>query len=131
VIFVDTGAWFAAFVPNDPDHVAAERWLADNREPLITTDYVLDELFTLLKARGEMERMIRLGRSFLEGQVAQLEWIAPSDVHQAWLAFEQFRDAGWSFTDCTSRIVMQRMSISTAFAFDEHFRQFGGVIVVP
>jgi len=27
VIFVDTGAWFAALVPNDPDHAAAELYI--------------------------------------------------------------------------------------------------------
>jgi uncharacterized protein len=43
VIFVDTGAWFAVAVRNDPDHEAAMRWLRANREPLVTTDYVLAE----------------------------------------------------------------------------------------
>jgi uncharacterized protein len=43
VIFVDTGAWFAAFVPNDPDHAVADKWLDSNTEPLVTTDYVIDE----------------------------------------------------------------------------------------
>jgi predicted nucleic acid-binding protein len=37
VIFVDTGAWFAVAVRNDPDHEAAMRWLRRNREPLTTT----------------------------------------------------------------------------------------------
>jgi uncharacterized protein len=45
VIFVDTGAWFAAFVPNDPDHAAANSWLTRNAEPLVTTDYILDDHF--------------------------------------------------------------------------------------
>jgi len=27
--------------------------------------------------------------------------------------------------------VIERLSINTAFAFDEHFRQFGNVAVVP
>ena len=43
MIFVDTGAWFAVAVRNDPDHAVAMRWLARNREPLVTTDYVLAE----------------------------------------------------------------------------------------
>ena len=43
MIFVDTGAWFAMAVGNDPDHEAAMSWLRRNREPLITTDYVLAE----------------------------------------------------------------------------------------
>jgi predicted nucleic acid-binding protein len=63
VILVDTGAWFAAFVPNDPDHLAADAWLATNAEPLVTTDYVIDELLTLLKMRGEYQRALRLGTS--------------------------------------------------------------------
>ena len=28
-------------------------------------------------------------------------------------------------------VVIERLSITTAFAFDEHFRQFGKVTVVP
>lgn len=31
MIFVDTGAWFAAFVPNDPDYQAANEWLDANQ----------------------------------------------------------------------------------------------------
>jgi len=58
MIFADTGAWFAAFVPNDPDHETASDWLAQNTEVLVTTDYVLDELLTLLKRRGEFERAV-------------------------------------------------------------------------
>ena len=55
MIFVDTGAWFATFVPNDPDHAAADAWLQANVQPLVTTDYVIDELLTLLKIRGEFQ----------------------------------------------------------------------------
>lgn len=131
MIFVDTGAWFAAFVPNDPDHAAADAWLTKNTAPLVTTDYVLDELLTLLKRRGELERAIRLGQSILDGAVARFEWIVPADFNAAWEVFRQFRDKGWSFTDCTSWAVMERLSIVTAFAFDRHFRQFGNVTVVP
>jgi predicted nucleic acid-binding protein len=58
MIFVDTGAWFAASVPNDPDHAAADEWLATNTEPRITTDYILNELLTLLKIRNEYDRAI-------------------------------------------------------------------------
>lgn len=40
-------------------------------------------------------------------------------------------DKQWSFTDCTSRVVMERLGIQKVFAFDDHFRQFGTVTVVP
>ena len=48
-----------------------------------------------------------------------------------WLAFSTFRDKDWSFTDCVSRVVMERLGITTEVAFDVHFRQFGNVAVVP
>jgi predicted nucleic acid-binding protein len=131
VIFVDIGAWFAAFVPNDPDHVAADAWLAQNTEPLVTTDYVVDELLTLLKIRREFQRALRLGTSLLAGTIAHLEWVTPGDVQAAWHVFRTYHDKASSFTDCVSRAVMQRLKIQTAFAFDDHFRQFGTVTVVP
>jgi len=60
-----------------------------------------------------------------------LEWIAPADVGRAWEIFATYQDKGWSFTDCVSRAVIDRLGLATAFAFDEHFRQFGTVSVVP
>jgi len=131
VISVDTGAWFAAFVSNDPDHSAANEWLAGNDEPLLTTDYVLDEVLTLSRARGEWRKGVEIGRAILEGSIASLEWVGPEDVVAAFNTFQQYPASGWSFTDCVSRAVIQRLSISTAFAFDDHFRQFGDLEVVP
>lgn len=131
MIFVDTGAWFAAFVPNDADHPAADVWLDQNTELLVTTDYVLDELLTLLKVRGEFERALRIGENLLAGAIAHLESITREDVTGAWEIFRDYRDKSWSFTDCTSYVVMQRLGIQTAFSFDHHFRQFGTVAVVP
>jgi uncharacterized protein len=57
--------------------------------------------------------------------------ITAADLTLAWETFQQFDDKRWSFTDCTSKVVMQKLDISVAFAFDHHFRQFGTVQVVP
>ena len=131
MIFVDTGAWFAAFVPNDADHTAADAWLEHNTEPLVTTDYVVDELLTLLKIRGEYRRALDIGPRLLHRDISRLEWVRPDDVQKAWEIYQQYQDKHWSFTDCVSRVVIERLGIRTAFAFDEHFRQFGTVTVVP
>lgn len=131
MIFVDPGAWFATFVPNHPDHAAADSWLEANIEPLVTTDYVVDELLTLLKIRGAFQRAMRLGASLFAGEIAHIAWVMPDDVRQAWAIFQRYKDKDWSFTDCVSRVVMERLGIRTAFAFDDDFRQFGTVTVVP
>jgi len=131
VIFVDTGAWFAAFVPNDADHAAADAWLEANTELLVTTDYVIDELLTLMKIRGEFRRALHLGASLFAEDIAQIVWVLPDDIQQAWGIFQRYHDKGWSFTDCVSRVMMERLGMQRAFAFDDHFRQFGTVTVVP
>jgi uncharacterized protein len=131
VIFVDTGVWFARFVASDADHPAARDWFDRNTLPLLTTDYVIDELLTLLKVRGEYPRALEAGHQLLGEWVCDVEWVSPADVRAAWQVFSTYRDKGWSFTDCTSRVVIERLEITTAAAFDEHFRQFGRLLVVP
>jgi predicted nucleic acid-binding protein len=131
VIFVDTGAWFAAFVPNDADHSAADAWLETNTDLLVTTDYVIDELLTLMKMRGEFQRALRVGAALFTEEIAQVVWVLPEDIAHAWETFQRYHDKGWSFTDCVSRVVMQRLGIQQAFAFDAHFRQFGTVTILP
>ncbi len=131
MIFVDTGAWFAATVPSDPDHAAASRWLAANTEPLLTTDYIVDETLTLLRARGERRRALLVGEQFMSGGLVELYRLTEDDIARAWETFQRFDDKDWSFTDCTSKVVIEHFSIRQAFAFDHHFKQFGAVQVVP
>jgi predicted nucleic acid-binding protein len=131
VIFVDTSAWFARYTPRDFYHLAASQFLQENREPLITTDYVVDETLTLFKARDNYRRALVVGSRLLAGNLARLVWIEPSDVLAAWEVYRQFQDKAWSFTDCVSYVVIQRLEIKRALAFDKHFQQFGIVDVVP
>jgi predicted nucleic acid-binding protein len=131
MIFVDTGGWYASIVPTDPNHVLAMGWLKQNRDPLVTTDYVADETLTLLRARGHNQRALALGKELFEGTRAALHFLTPDELHSAWQVFRDFHDKEWSFTDCTSKVVMEKLDLTTAFAFDQHFRQFGAVTVVP
>ena len=131
MIFVDTGAWYASLVPADPDHAKAVQWLGENHSPLLTTDYVIDETLTLLRARGERKRALHLGTRFFNHYLAEIHKISTADLTLAWKTFEEFDDKNWSFTDCTSKVVMEQLGITVAFAFDHHFHQFGTIRVVP
>jgi predicted nucleic acid-binding protein len=84
-----------------------------------------------MKMRGEFQRALRVGASLFAEEIAQVAWVLPSDIQQAWHIFQRYHDKGWSFTDCVSRVMMERLGIQQAFAFDDHFRQFGTVTVVP
>jgi predicted nucleic acid-binding protein len=131
MIFVDTGAWFASAVPSDRDHAAAARWLSQNTQPLITTDYIVDETLTLLKARGQTLRAMILGEEFFRGMLATIYYLTEADIVLSWQTFRQFSDKERSFTDCTSKVVIDKLHLRQAFAFDHHFHQFGPIEVVP
>jgi hypothetical protein len=131
LVFVDSGAWFAAVVPWDANHAAASTWFSRNQRPLITTDYILDETLTLLRARGEGQRAITLGDRFFAHELATIHYLTHDEILAAWQVFRRFRDQQWSFTDCTSNVVIGELACERAFTFDEHFRQFGAVLVEP
>ncbi len=135
MIFVDTGAWFAVAVRNDADHGIAMRWLRQNREPLITTDYVLAETATLIRMRDKTARghrlAVRIASSILRQEAAILRNITGADIQKAFQVFRDYSDHLFSFVDCTSFAVMERLSITYAFAFDGHFDEYPGLIRVP
>ena len=117
MIFVDTGAWFAVAVQNDPDHAAAMRWLGQNREPLITTDHVLAETATLIRMRDKTARghrlAVRVASSILRQQSAILQNVALADLQKALQVFRDYSDHLFSFVDCTSFAVMKDSASTT------------------
>jgi predicted nucleic acid-binding protein len=131
MIFVDSGAWFATIVPSDQDYRVAKSWFDTNDDMLVTSNFIVDETLTLFRARGETRHAEHIGTLFFEGELAQIEYVTEDDFRKAWTIFRDYDDKGWSFTDCTSKVIMERLGIKTAFAFDQHFRQFGAVDVVP
>jgi predicted nucleic acid-binding protein len=47
------------------------------------------------------------------------------DERAAWTLFERRADKSYSFTDCTSFVLMRRERIEEAVALDAHFAQEG------
>lgn len=131
MIFIDTGAWYASFVSADADHAVATQWMARNTQRLVTTDYVMDETLTLLRSRGYSSIAMQFGLNAFAGRLAIVHYLTPAEIAAAWDVFNRFADKEWSFTDCTSKVVMESLGITIAFSFDQHFRQFGSVAVVP
>jgi len=122
-IFVDTGGWYAASVPTDPDHAAAVAFLRSNSEHLLTTDFIYDELLTLFRSRGQANRA-RDWVSQIDAGYCALVRITADDMRAATDIFFGFADKSWSFTDCTSFVVIERLAIRQAFSW--FFRNFSG-----
>ncbi len=125
MIFVDTSALFALLNPDDDANQRARRsWEAALalRESLVTTNYVEVEAISLLQRRAGMAAIARLRQAL---RPCRVHWI-DRELHVA--ATELFLEQNrrkLSIVDCTSILVMQKLAIGKAFAFDKHFAEFG------
>jgi predicted nucleic acid-binding protein len=126
--FVDTAAWRAVIDRRDAAHAATAaemKRLIERGSLLITSDYVIDETCTLLRARIGAHAAVRfLDLLDATGSLA-LEWIGPDRFAAARVLFRKHYDQGFSFTDCTSFVVMDELGIKDALTTDEHFRVRG------
>jgi hypothetical protein len=124
-VFVDTSAWYAYVRANDPDHARVEAPLEAPGRLLVTSNFVFDELVTLVRLRLGHSTAVRVGKTLREGDRLELIRILPEDEERAWSLVTGRKDKNYSFTDCTSFALMRRLGIETAVATDRHSRQAG------
>jgi len=130
-VFVDTSAWVALVYAGEAQHAAARECyqrLSQQGVSLATSDYVLDETLTLLRTRfGYVwaERFWNLVESAFQQGYIQLLRGDEAAWRDALGIFFQYRDQDFSFTDCTSFVLMRREGMDTVFAFDHHFWVMG------
>lgn len=124
--FVDTSALYALLDRDDEHHQkAAEAWTAllDAREALITSNYVVVETTALAQHRLGLEAVAVLVRDVLP--VMHVEWVTESDHREALAALLAAGRRLVSLVDCVSFVLMHRLGVEVAFAFDVHFTQEG------
>jgi predicted nucleic acid-binding protein len=118
-LFVDTSVWYAAADSADVGNARAKEILLAG-EPLVTTDHVLVETWTLLRWRLHREAAEVFWQG-LRGGVAALEPVGPADLQAAWTIGRDFADQDFSLVDRTSFAVMERLGVERAAAFDDDF----------
>jgi predicted nucleic acid-binding protein len=130
-ILVDTSAYYALKDKDDAFHSAAIRFVKTNIYPMVTTNLIVVETLNLVKQRLGCRHAIEIGKKMFDPSIINVLNISDEDISEAWRIFQKYDDKGFSFTDCASFAVMQRLKIHSVFAFDEHFRQYGKFIVHP
>ena len=132
--FVDTSAWLAFYDRSDEHHAAAGRIaerLKAQRAGLVLSDFVLAESLTIIRFRLGHAPAVRFGQAVFGSRLAELLSVDGATRDRAWEIFRRYEDKAFSFTDCTSFAVMERLGIKTAFAFDRHFAQYGFHVIQP
>jgi uncharacterized protein len=122
--FVDTSWWKALVDEKDEFHSRTEKWKGKDIR-LVTTNYIIDEMFTLVRVKCGLEKCHKLSE-ILEATstILSIERVRAQDERKAWEWF--WKDwSKLSFTDCTSFVVMERLGLKDVLTFDEHFLQAG------
>jgi len=119
---VDTGAWYALADTSDRHHAEARRFYETypGRSKLLTTDLVVAETFALLSALLGRHRALAFWAGLREARIPILP-VTSADTESAWHIVQAFDDQAFSFVDCTTFALMERLGIHDAFAFDAHF----------
>ncbi len=130
-VFVDTSAFYALADRTDRLHASAKRFVESNTALLVTSNLVIHETITLIRMRLGHEAAVKFGRRLFDEHVTPVLWVTPRDERAAWATFQRYRDKQFSFTDCSSFALMQRLGVRSAFAFDEDFRQSGRWMIYP
>ncbi len=133
-VFLDTSFLVAYHNKKDQNHLTAticynnlKRSISNLR--FVTTDYIFDELATLLLVRLDKERAIKICSEIIDDPLIRLFMVSEKYFKQAWDVYKSMLDKDWSFTDCSSYVVMQELGIDKAASFDHHFKQFGFTIL--
>jgi predicted nucleic acid-binding protein len=128
-VFADAFYWFAVLNRRDEYHETAKRHAGSFSGSILTTQWVLAEVADALagsKARGLVGPFFQqLG----ENDAVTIIDASASLFHRGIELYRDRPDKGWSFTDCTSFVVMKEHGVSEALTGDQHFAQAGFVVL--
>ena len=85
----------------------------------------MDETVTLLQVQLGHGCAVRFLDSLQASRLVQLIYLSQAQIDATAQLFRNRPDKGWSFTDCSSFVLMQEYRLINALAFDDHFRQAG------
>lgn len=129
MIFVDTSAWFALLSERDAHRREAEEFFAvigsGRLGAPITTDYVLDEAFTLLRLRWGVAPVRRLADLLRRSPTVRRVRISEAGFEASLILMLSHADKRWSFTDCSSFVTMREAGVTRAFTLDHNFAEAG------
>jgi predicted nucleic acid-binding protein len=127
-VFVDTAGWMACADSADAAHrraSAARDAVLEAGNTLVTSDFVVDETLTLIRFRLGLAAADSWWRQIDASRRLRWERVDTERFEKARHLFFQCRDKDFSFTGCTSVVIMRELRLTRAITTDAHFRQAG------
>ena len=130
-VFLDSSFWIAFRDDRQTHHAEARDRVAAlfrERVQFVSTAFVFAETHaTFARSRPVRERIIA---DFWENPLLHLAEVTDADHRKAIALLRRHGDKSYPFCDVISFVVMQRLGVKRVAAFDDHFRQFGGLEMV-
>ena len=132
MIFLDTGFVFALVYADDAHHARVTEVLNQYRgRPLadfvLTTNHVISETVTLLRKkagsdpRARHALAARTGARMFAGIFGKVHHATEEEERAALAYFARHDDKAYSFVDCVSFVLMEKLGIREAFTVDGDF----------
>ena len=133
-VFVDSGVFLAHLVAKDSNHEKARALFLQAVQEgwrFVITNAILYETHALILNKSRNGRAVAL--EFLksvEENLCRVERVRPEDETRATDLLKSYADKDFSLCDALSFVVMDRLSIHEAISFDQHFREYGRLILL-
>ena len=127
-LFVDTWGWVAVADRRDPGHEAAREIFRKARHSggAVTSNFILDETFTLLFKRRPFEDAWHFTTDVVRSPFIDIQEVTSARFSRAIDLRKQFSDKPKiSFTDLSTMAIMVELGISDILTADRHFIQVG------
>jgi predicted nucleic acid-binding protein len=91
----------------------------------------VDETLTLTKVRIDARTTLGLLDRMERSEAIDVEMLSTDRFLASKRYFRKHSDHGYSFTDCTSFVVMDELEIRAALTTDRHFKEAGFEVLLP
>lgn len=128
-VFIDTSAFVSLLIKQDIHHelvVQKHEEYVQHHVIFITTDYILDELYTHLVYDLPKNKIGEITAKFDQNVLSKAIRLLPVDetvFSQAKVALLRFAEHKISFTDCTSYVLFKKLALDEIFTLDSDFKK--------
>jgi predicted nucleic acid-binding protein len=132
-IFLDAAYLIALAQPSDQHHGKALELSAAiqaSRTRCVTNLAVLLEVGSALSRLRFRAAAVRLIDSLAGAPTVEVVPLTDELARDGWTMFRKRLDKEWSWADCISFVIMQRLGLRQALTTDEHFEQAGFVALL-
>jgi predicted nucleic acid-binding protein len=131
---MDSSGYFTLTHARDAFHAEAVSvfgQLTAERYRFFTTNFILAELHALLQSRVNRQVALAVLTQIDNSRMTTIVRARQQDEQRAHDILRRYDDKDFSLTDAVSFAVMERLGISIAFTFDQHFGQYGWQLAPP